>query len=268
MVPEERHPLRDKGLLTRLMILRELGREEGLTMRQVADRLGVTAQAVSEHIKRLVADGHVIVEGDGPRLTPLGVAHLERNLFAIKDYVDRAVRDLRRVDACGAVAGATVQKGDRVGLFMERGELYAYPERESPSTGVAEQDAETGQDLAVGGLEGIVHLDPGRVVIGLLPDATEGGSRKLDRERLTEALRGIDVVVPRGPVARSVTATLEGVTASLFGGAAAAAEAALKGADVLVLLEAWEAADFEARFFIARDEWGLSVEAERMDLRG
>lgn len=252
-------PLREKGGLTRLMVLRALHRRGTATLREIAEEVGVTVQAVSEHVKRLHEDGHVATGDDGPRVTQEGLEHLKESLAALKEYVDSATRELARIEATAARAAAPVQAGETVGLFMEDGELVAYPGKDSPSRGRAVQDAAAGEDLVVEALEGIVHLEPGRVVLGVVPDAASGGSRKVDLAKAETLGREAGVVIALGPVARRVAERI-GTPAVRYGGAAVAADAAVRGVDALVLTEARELPDVEERLRRALAERGLKVE--------
>lgn len=253
--------LRDKGALTRLMILRILARGPVGTLRQVADEVGITVQAVSEHIKRLAGDGAVVTGDDGPRVTPEGLEALRGQLRTLKDYVDSAVRDLNQVESTAAKAGAKITAGQRVGLFMERGELVAYPERDSPSRGVAAQDAVRGRDVAIVDLEGIISLQTGRVTFGLVPDAAKGGSRAADKDAVREACKAAGLVVAVGPVAGHL-ATNAGVSSVRFAAAAVAVDGALRGLDVLVLVEESQLLDVERSLERARAEWDLDLTIE------
>src|SRR2546428_9407517 len=78
------------------------------------------------------------------------------------------------IETTAAIAGNTIRRGNKVGLFMEDGVLVAFTGRSSPSSGVAVHDATKGELLAVRSLEGIVALRPGRIIIGRVSPPAAG----------------------------------------------------------------------------------------------
>src|SRR5207247_5509027 len=94
-------------------------------------------------------------------------------------FVDRASRAMAFIVTTSALAGSPIRRGERVGLSMEEGMLVAYGHRESPSTGIANEDAAKGEDLAVRNLEGIIALRPGRILLARVPPNDEGGAKAL-----------------------------------------------------------------------------------------
>lgn len=260
-------PLRDKGLLTRLMVLRAYARGGPVTLRTIADGLGITVQAVSEHVKRLVADGYLASDNGSNHVTPAGLEFLRSRLEAVKHYVDDAVRDVAHIDATAARAAEPVSAGQAIGLFMEAGELVAYPERDASSRGTAAFDARAGEDVWVTGLSGIVDLEPGQVTIIVLPDAEAGGSRRVDLKAVRGLLPAHWVVVTTGAVAARV-AELVDREAVRFGGASAVVDAAVRGVNVAVLVESGGTADFRDAFDRAAASGHLAVEPTMIRLGG
>ncbi len=249
--------LLEKGSLTRLMVLRALARGEASTLRRIADEVGVSVQAISEHLKRLGEAGLVEQTELGPRLTREGHEQLAASLESLKSYVDTAVRDLAKIETTAARADGPLSKGDPVGLFMHQGELVARHGSGSPSRGTALQDAEKDQDVLVGDLEGIVALEPGAVTFAAVPDIADGGSRDVETEKTSSLVAQAGLVAAVGPVARRV-AEEAGVAPVRFAAANVAAEAALVGVDVVVFVEAGRLEEFKRRYERACAEWGLS----------
>lgn len=259
--------LLEKGSLTRLMVLRALARGHAHTLRRIADELGVSVQAVSEHLKRLTQDGLVETGDEGPQLTREGHEALASSLGLLKDYVDNAVRDLARIETTAARAGEALREGTHVGLFMQDGELVARSDSTSPSRGRALQDAEPGQDVLVGELEGIVELEPGRVTFATVPDIEQGGSRGVDLDEAGRLLSPPGLVVAMGPVARRV-AEQAGREPVRYGGPSVAAEAALVGVDVVVLVESRHLEDAKRRYQKACAEWGMEATSGLVRIKG
>lgn len=184
--------LRDLAHSSRVLLLLELRRRPASRLRPLAEAVGLTQQAVSGYLKQLEADG-LVRRGEGAfRVTPAGEALLEVEISDLKAFADRAARELVRVEACVAIAGVALKKGDRVGLFMTRGRLFAFPGRKSPSSGVAQSEAEAQRDVLVGELQGIVEIGEAALTLIQLPAGHEGGSGPVD----AAWLRGLAVKRP------------------------------------------------------------------------
>jgi predicted transcriptional regulator len=169
-----------------VLILLEVRRKPATKLKPLADAVGLTQQAVSGYLKQLEAEG-LVRRGEGAlRVTAAGESLLEAEVGELKAFADRAARELVRVDTCVAVAGAPIQGGESVGLFMIRGRLVAYPGRPSPSTGVAKADAEADLEVLVGRLEGIVEIAPAFLTLVELPGGREGGPLASDTAWLNE----------------------------------------------------------------------------------
>lgn len=181
--------LRDRTRITRLLILREFTERPRTPLREVAGRLGVTVQAVSQHVQAMEEAGHVQSDGAGREPTAAGVQALQEGLADLKRAVDEAVAALARVDVTAAVAGTAVREGEPVGLFMEAGELVARAGSTSSSRGRAVHAAKVGEEVAVRELGGVVDLKPGRITVLELPTAAEGGGRVVAARDLKAYLR-------------------------------------------------------------------------------
>ncbi|MGQ0535413.1 MAG: DUF7839 domain-containing protein [Methanobacteriota archaeon] len=191
------HPLRDRTLLTRLLILREFVSRPDAPLRDVAKALGVTPQAVSGHVAALSRDG-LVAEGSGRRVvTPSGVQALQEGLRSVKRAVDEALEPLAVVDVTSAIAKTRIRRGEAVGLFMEDGELVARAGRTSASVGRAVDAAEPDDEVLVRDLAGVVELRPGRLWVVRLPGPEEGGSRAVNGRRLQSQLAARSVAPAR-----------------------------------------------------------------------
>lgn len=181
--------LRDKSGLTRVLILAELEREPGATLSDVARRLDVTVQAVSTYAKALVADGLLRPEEGALVVTPRGLQELHEGVRRLRSAVDAIATPLAVIRVTSAVAAARIKAGERVGLYMENGDLSAKPRHRSPSTGRALRDAEPGEEVVVTDLAGLVELQPGAITVLAVPSAVEGGIARVDVARLRALLR-------------------------------------------------------------------------------
>jgi putative transcriptional regulator len=229
--------LRNLRLSTRLLFLYEVTTTRHTRLRTIAERLGMTVQGASEYAHSLMADGLLSATGGEYRATKKGVEFLHDRLHELRDFVNRAGREMAFVETTAAVAATSIPRGAKVGLFMEAGLLVAHAGRASPSSGIAAHEASKGDIVAVRNLEGIVSLRPGRVVIVRVRSGMSGrrvtpsssASRLLRRAR-TSIVAGLDVV-------GVVTARQLGLKPRIeFGVLPATVEAAERGMDVLLVL--------------------------------
>ncbi len=225
--------LRDLRESTRLLFLYEVTTHRHTRLRTIAERLGMTVQGASDYVHALERDGLLQIVGGEYRATKKGVERLHAQVRELREFVERARRDLTVIEVASAVAATRVQAGESVGLFMEKGHLRAYAERDSPSHGTALFAAERGEDVAVAELQGIVALRPGRITIWRIPTARSGGTRRIRGA----APRGgsFDLVGSLDAVGQVAARKLGLRTTMEFGVVPAAIEAAERGLRVLVL---------------------------------
>lgn len=232
--------LRDRTYLTRLLILKELLARPEAPLREVADALDVTPQAVSQHAKQLEQDG-LLISHDGKRdVTTEGVQVLQEGLQRLKRVVDQAAESVRVVRRATAEAASPIRQGQRVGLFMEDGRLVARADRTSTSMGRAAVDAAAGEEVIVDELSGVVPLEPGRIAIVRLPGPEDGGGRAADADAVVQWIeqRGLpDRVAAIGTGARILARRLGFEVTIEFAAARAAFHAAELGLNVAVFVE-------------------------------
>jgi putative transcriptional regulator len=181
--------LRDKRLTTKLLMLLELTTSPHHKFKTVAERFDLTVQAVSDYFKIMRKEGLVMKVRGVYRPTQKGILFLHSNFSGLRDFIDGQMHKLNIIDLCVATAATPMRPGDRVGLFMEDGELKAYKNRSSTSIGIVVSEAEPGEEVGVKGLEGIVKMELGHLHILRVPSVQEGGSRSLDPKavKLTKA---------------------------------------------------------------------------------
>lgn len=181
--------LRDRSGLTRLLVLAALEKEPGCTLSEVARRLDVTVQAVSAYAKGLAEDG-LLADGEhGYAVTPQGLQHVHEGVRQLRAAVDAVATPLSVIRVASAVAAARVNAGERVGLYMEGGDLAAKPRLRASSTGRAVHDADVGEEVVVADLSGLVDLQPGRIQVIAVPSPMEGGVARVDAARLRALLK-------------------------------------------------------------------------------
>lgn len=230
---------RDRTHLTRLLVLRELHVHKRRTLREIADALGVSVQAVSTYAKGLAVDGLLAERGGRYQPTPKGLQVLQEGFARLRRVVDDALAPLTVIEATSAIAREPVRAGDEVGLFMEDGHLVAW-KRESGSRGRALADADVDGEVVVGDLTGVVALEPGRLLVLQVPGPLEGGSARVHADAVTTAIKARGFRDPRVAAEGTgalVLATRAGLRVDFsFASVDAAFNAAERGLDVVLLV--------------------------------
>jgi len=183
--------LRDLKRNTELLILVEILRSPKTKLKDIADELDITVQAVSQYVAAMRKEGLLSERSGGLRPTRRGMQILQEHFTKLKHDVDTVLRRIAVVDTCVAIAGKSIAKGQSVGLVMEDGMLMAYPEEKSSSKGVALESADEGDDIHVGQLEGIVDMELGELLLIEAPSEKEGGSKGVNTELVTERIESM-----------------------------------------------------------------------------
>jgi putative transcriptional regulator len=235
---DESNVLRSKRDATRYQILVQLAeRQPAVSQREVADDIGITAQAVSDYLQGLIEEGYVRKHGRGRyEVTKEGVDWLISQTDSLREYVDHVSADvIGQVDVETALATATVEEGQPVSLSMSDGVLRATPGETGVATAVAVTDASAGRDVGVTDFEGVLDYDLGTVTAVTVPNVQDGGSEAVDVDRVADYATDADLVATAGTEALA-TARAAGLDVDVrFGTPVAVTEAATKGLDVLLL---------------------------------
>jgi putative transcriptional regulator len=240
--------LRNKNLTTRFQILVEIANAgPSVQQREIAQNLNITPQAVSDYIAQLSGEGLLVAEGRSRyRVTNQGVNWIIKTLRELGDYNTFIQRAITNFSICAAIAGDDLKKGQKVGLEMKDGLLFASASRKHQASGTAITGARAGEDVGITGIEGIVPLEVGRVTILRVPGIQRGGSSKVNYDILEHSLAKSDFVTALGLEA---LAALRKTKARFqhYGAVAAAIEAAKSGLKPLVVCVDSETADLIAR---------------------
>jgi len=198
--------LRSKNLATKFQILLEIAANQpNIQQKDVAKKLDITSQAVSEYIKELIANGWLNSQGRSRyRVTREGVdwiLRMARQLQGYSSFVSKVVND---ISTSTAIADDDLSVGQPVSLYMEDGLLFATDViSDKGAKGVALSEAKQGEDVGISNIEGVIELETGKVTIIKVPGVQEGGSRnialaklkeKVDRAKLVGAI-GIESLV-------------------------------------------------------------------------
>ena len=178
-----------RGEMTHFQILSEISKNEpNLKQKDLAERLGITIQAVSENLKTLIEEGYVSSEdGRSPyTITQKGISKVKKDAIALRKYSDETLEIMNYYKSIWpAIATEPIKKGDKVGLYMENGLLYANHEKHDAQA-EAISDAESGFDVALNQLTGLINVELGQVLIIALPTIKQGGSRKANFKLIDE----------------------------------------------------------------------------------
>jgi putative transcriptional regulator len=235
--------LRDKGEFTKFQILFEVMRNQPhVKQKDISDALGITIQAVSKYFKKLTREGLLEAGSERAdyRLTPKAVEKLREDVKYLERYVTRIKRDMKVEHYFPAMATKPIKKGEKVGLTVKKGILYAVAENnpESEAFGTATTDASRGEDIGLKDLQGKLKMKQGKILIVKLPSIKQGGSRAVDVAKVRAFYEEFkpDRVGVMGAVGRAILNKL-GLKADIeFGISRAAALAASRGLNVFVLV--------------------------------
>lgn len=185
-----------RGEMTHFQILGEVSKNEyHLRQKDIAERLDITVQAVSENIKTLVDEGYISSqEGRAPyKITQKGLTKVKKDAVLLKKYADDVLEIMNYYKSIWpAIASEDMEIGDEVSLYMNNGLLYAKlnsndntnsDDNSTEHRGAIAKVLESvskGDDVPLSSLHGNIYLSEGQVVIITLPTINQGGSRATD----------------------------------------------------------------------------------------
>jgi len=230
--------LQSKRESSRFQILVEIAAHQpNLRQKEVADRLGVTPQAISEYIKELVADGLVTTDGRMRyNITKEGVEWLLEGAAELKRYARVVMEDIiSHVSVWTALAEADLAEGERVSLEMRSGLLYANKEEGIDASGITISDAKAGDDVGVSDLRGLISLDEGMIVVCKVSRVQAGGSRKVDIDTLKTLISGDKMIGALGIEALVALRKAGREPDVIFGAKESSVEAAYHGINSVIV---------------------------------
>lgn len=230
--------LQSKRDATRYQILVEIAeRQPAVSQQEIADAIGITAQAVSDYLQGLVSEGYVEKGGRGRyEVSKEGVDWLIGRTDELRELTAHVAEDvIGQVDIETALATDAIETGQTVTLSMTEGVLRASPGRGNGASAVAITSAAAGRDVGVTDFEGVLDYELGEVTIVSLPRINEGGSALADPETVAEYAVKHDLVATAGTEAVAAASVAELDPDIRFGTPEAVREAATKGLDVLLL---------------------------------
>lgn len=192
--------LRDKNLATRFQVMVEIaGCGPEIQQKKIAAKLGITPQAVSEHVRQLVEEGLVISTGRSSyRVSTQGVNWMLEVLRGLQSYVSLVQQAVTNITVCPAIAEFGITCGQRVGLKMKNGLLFATTQTDGEARGTAVSSAKKGEDVGITDIEGLITLTKGKVTILQIPTIQKGGARQVDLKRLRAHIDSSQMVAALG----------------------------------------------------------------------
>lgn len=262
MTPKIKDPLslllRNKRDISRLQILAEIAEHQpAVRQQEIADSLGVTAQAISEHISELVEMGMVDAGHRGKyQVTRNGIDWMLANAESLESYARHIRMDIiQPVSVWTAIAAEDLKASDKVGVYMKEGVLYAAMKPASASGSVV-ADAKKDEDVGVTHLDGIIDHHEGKVHLCKVPRIQHGGSQRVQKDQLKEIVAHVQFV---GAVGLEASISLKGAGRKpdmFFGAREGVIEAAFHGIDCALVIVDIEFTDFVKRL----ENLGLSYE--------
>ncbi|MBA7493243.1 hypothetical protein ES702_03799 [subsurface metagenome] len=229
--------LRNKSVATRFQILAEIAaKQPNIQQKDIARRVNVTPQAVSNYIKQLLRDGLLTSDGRSRyRVSNEGVDWILKQFKELEEYFESVEKAVSNIKVSAAVAGCNVSQGQTVGLVMRDGLLLATHDLSAGATGVAVANAAEGDDVGVTNIQGIISLEIGEVTILEVPNMQKGGSKKVDLDRLQSVCQGQSPIASIGIEALIALKRIGIQPDCLYGAREAVVEAANSGLSPVVV---------------------------------
>lgn len=226
-----------KRTATRFRILAEIAAgQPNIQQKDIAGKLNITPQAVSEYIKELLNEALVTSDRRSRyRVTREGVnwiLEMSRELQNYSNFVGKAVTS---ISVCAAIADCDLVSGQTVGLYMKEGLLHASDTGEGKAKGTVVSGANRGEDVAISNIQGIVELEMGTVTISKVPGIQKGGSRNTDRRRLKQEVDNRTLIGAMGIEAIIALKRINVTPDYIYGVKEAAIEAARSGLSPLIV---------------------------------
>jgi len=217
----------------RFLILSELMVNPECNQRDIAKKLGLTPQAISEHFKEMVSEGFINVVHKGYyEVTRKGEEWMSRNLIDLHLFSEELLKKIYSKTVV-AIAKGKIAEGDSVRYWF--GDGYIFAEKSAKGNGVALTSAEDGEDILIKPTGSFEPPEKGEIVIVKVPGVAEGGSRKVDLDSFRELVksRPTSIVVAIG-IEALVTCRKIRVEPIFFGAKDVCIEAAHHGSGVIV----------------------------------
>ena len=229
--------MRSTNQSIKFQILAEIAANQpDIQQRDIAKRMNLSPQAISDYVRELVKDGWLSSEGRSKyKVTKEGVDWMVKGLREWQSYSDIVLKAIAGISVCAAIADKDIAKGQKVRLTMKEGLLFATTNPGTGAAGIAVASAKKGEDVGVSNIDGIVPLEIGRIQILRLPAIQRGGSSRADLNKMKKIIKSGSIVGAIG-IESLVTLQKLGVKPEfLYGVKEAVVEAARSGLFPIVL---------------------------------
>jgi len=229
--------LRSKKESTAFQILVEIAAHQpDVRQKEIADKIGITPQAVSEYIRELVSEGLLFSDGRVRyRVTKKGVEWVLERAIELKKYARYVMEDIvSHVSVATSIARENLKKGQSVSLVMDNGLLYA-GSGEGDVMGFTISDAEEGEDVGVTDMRGMISLPEVDITICKVPRVERGGSGSVDLQMLKKRSKDKPYIAAIGVEALISLRKINIQPNILFGAKESVVEAAFHGLSSLVV---------------------------------
>ena len=195
-----------KRNITEFQVLSEIIRKQPhIKQKEIAENLGITVQAVSEHIRNLVKEGYVKSRGRGEYVvTEKGLRKIKNWISEFRDYLEEINTAVYRYkDIWPAIADEDIEDGDTVYLFMKNGLIFASKQPKGDAKAKVLHGGKKVEDIAICEIKGIIDVPKGKVIVFRIPPEVMGGSKVVDFDLIKRHLDSLDdyVVATMGTVA-------------------------------------------------------------------
>ncbi len=172
--------------MTKFLILYKSAVDQPTKLAEISDDLEMSEQGVSNYVSELEENDLLDRSRNSYHPTSQGMELVREVISNLGSFLEEASDEINFISTCTAIASEKIEEGEKIGLYMKDGFLYASL-RDSSSVGTALSSAEEGEPLKVGGLQGITEMELGKIY--LLQCDLEGGAQE-EAEVLEKKIKG------------------------------------------------------------------------------
>ena len=221
----------DQGTMTQLMIMLNILRGDSKPA-SISRDIGITLQGVQYNIKQLEKRG--LLDSNG-NVTKEGFSFVESYLTNLRNFVSSNLARLDSVLTWEAIAEGKLNRGEKVGLRMKDGYLYASRNETEPAGTVA-WDSENGGIVGVGDVKGMIGVDLGDVIICVLSTPSSSADAVQAQSKISSLLSEKRILAVSGEQAFYLAKSLGLSPRIEFSSLEGSFEAASRGLKVLLII--------------------------------
>ncbi|PTD94560.1 hypothetical protein C9439_01720 [archaeon SCG-AAA382B04] len=173
--------MKNSLLSNKFLILIEIAREQPRARQvDIAEKLELTPQAISDHIKELKEKGYIEKRSRKLKVTKKGVQLIINSIDRLEDLISDVKTNVLDEAPCKAIATEDVSEREKVNLFMKKGVLrVSQYDSSNQAVGLATETAVENEELEVKDVSGIIDLKKGSAKILVVPPPEKGGSSSI-----------------------------------------------------------------------------------------